>query len=140
MSIPLQSVNNLPLVSHSSTQNFEDKLNISKSSQILVDYLKDQGKSAINASELAKLASNSSSDVPENVSAAADYMLRHPDVFTAIETHDVKGADGLSGYWNFEWSAAGGLNGTTIEAIASMTDVFDRAIKMSAKITETTTE
>lgn len=141
MSTPLQSVgSNTSVVQHSSTQAFEDKLNISKSSQILVDYLKGKGKPAINADELARLASNSTGHVPPEVSAAASYMLGHPDVYTAIETHDVQGADGLSGAWNFEWAAAGGLKGTSIEATANMTDAFDRAIQLSAQVTEVTTE
>ncbi len=119
---------------------FEQKLNISKSSQIVADYLKEKGKSAIHSSELAKLANDTSGAVPREVSAAAQYMLRHPDVFTAIETHDVAGADGLSGVWNFEWAAGGGLNGTAVESIANMQDAFDRAISLSAHVTEVTTE
>ncbi|MEJ5023027.1 hypothetical protein WH297_25365 [Ochrobactrum vermis] len=140
MSITL-SPTNLSLVNqNTSALTFDEKLNISKSSQIMVDYMKEKGKSAINADELAALASNSSGDVPAEVSAAAAYMQRHPDVFTAIETHDVAGADGLSGSWNFEWAAQGGLSGTAIEAIANMEDSFNRAIEKSAKITELTTE
>lgn len=68
-----------------STSSFDDQLNIAKSSQVLVDYLKQQGKSAINADELAQLANNSSGSVPAEVSAAASYMTRHTSVYTAIE-------------------------------------------------------
>ena len=67
-------------------------------------------------------------------------MVRHGDVFAAIETHDVAGEDGLSGIWNLECAAAGGLEGTSVEAIAAMTEVSDRAIGASAKITESKTE
>lgn len=121
------------------TSSFDAKLDIAKSSQILVDYLKDNGKSAINADELSKLAHAPAGGVPDEVSAAAEYMTRHSDVFTAIETHDVAGADNLSGVWNFEWAAQGGLAGTATEAIAKMTDTFDMAIAKSAEITQLTT-
>jgi hypothetical protein len=119
--------------------SFDAKLDIAKSSQILVDYLKDNGKSAINADELSRLANAPADGVSAEVSAAADYMTRHSDVFTAIETHDVPGADNLSGVWNLEWAAQGGLKGTATEAIAKMTDTFDLAIAKSAEITQITT-
>lgn len=122
------------------SSSFDDQLNIAKSSQVLVDYLKQEGKSAINADELAQLANNSTGSVPAEVSAAASYMMRHTSVYTAIETHDVQGKDGLSGVWNFEWAAEGGLDGTSVEAMANMQDVFDRAITKSAEITKLTTE
>lgn len=121
------------------SSNFDAKLDIAKSSQILVDYLKDNGKSAINADELSRLANAPSDSVSEEVAAAADYMTRHSDVFNAIETHDVAGADNLSGVWNLEWAAQGGLAGTSVEAIAKMTDTFDMAIAKSAEITQITT-
>jgi len=140
MTAPTQAVGNNAFVEDRSFQNFEQKLNISKSSQILVDYLKGKGQSAINSNELKQLAQDTSGNVPADVSAAAQYMLNHQDVFTAIETHDVAGADGLSGSWNFEWAAEGGLNGTSTEAIANMQDAFDRAIGLSSKVTEITTE
>lgn len=121
------------------SSNFDAKLDIAKSSQILVDYLKDNGKSAINADELSRLANAPADSVSEEVAAAADYMTRHSDVFTAIETHDVAGADNLSGVWNLDWAAQGGLAGTSVEAIAKMTDTFDMAIAKSAEITQITT-
>ena len=140
MSITLSPTNINAVAQNSPSLTFEEKLSISKSSQILVDYLKEKGKSAINEDELSALANNTSGDVPADVSAAAAYMLRHPDVYMAIETHDVAGADGLSGSWNFEWAADGGLAGTSTEAITNMEEAFDRAIEKSAKITELTTE
>lgn len=75
-------------------------------------------------------------NVPVEVSDAARYMQLHPDVYSAIETHDVAGADTLSGVWNFDWAASGGLKGTSTEAIARMQDVFDMAIAKSSQITE----
>lgn len=140
MSITVPPPGLTPPAPKSSASNFEDTLNIAKSSQILADYMKQKGQTAITADELYKLANNSTGDVPADVSAAAAYMTRHPDVYTAIETHDVPGADGLSGFWNFEWAANGGLSGTSTDAIAKMTDAFDRAIKKSAVITEITTD
>lgn len=125
--------------SHASTQ-FEQYLDSAKSSQILVDYLKDKGKKAINLNGLKNLAENKSGDVPKDVSAAAAYMVRHEAIFTAIETNDVARADGLSGVWNFEWAAKGGMTGTAEEALARMSDVFDRSIAMSAEVTKVTTE
>lgn len=139
MSITLSSTNINAAVQNSPSLTFDEKLNISKSSKILADHLKGKGKSAINGDEIAQLASNASGDVPADVQAAAAYMMRHPDVFTEIEIHDVAGADNLSGSWNFDWAAEGGLSGTSTEAIANMQDAFDRAIEKSAKITELTT-
>ncbi|MFJ3526269.1 hypothetical protein ACIPO9_27660 [Pseudomonas sp. NPDC090203] len=130
---------NQPSSQKSSTTAFDDKLNIAKSSNIIADYMKQNGKGAITSQDLAKLASDTSGKVPADVSSAAQYMQRHPDVFTAIETHDVAGADNLSGVWNFEWAASGGLNGTATDAIAKMQDTFDLAIAKSAQITELTT-
>lgn len=130
---------NQPSSQKSSTTAFDDKLNIAKSSKIIADYMKQNGKGAITSQDLAKLASDTSGKVPADVSSAAQYMQRHPDVFTAIETHDVAGADNLSGVWNFDWAANGGLNGTATDAIAKMQDTFDLAIAKSAQITELTT-
>jgi hypothetical protein len=130
---------NQPSSQKSSTTAFDDKLNIAKSSKIIADYMKQNGKGAITSQDLAKLAGDTSGKVPADVSSAAQYMQRHPDVFTAIETHDVAGADNLSGVWNFEWAASGGLNGTATDAIAKMQDTFDLAIAKSAQITELTT-
>ncbi|UVH50927.1 hypothetical protein P0D91_09205 [Pseudomonas sp. CBSPBW29] len=128
-----------PTTQKASTSVFDDKLNISKSSKVIADYMRQSGKSAITKQELSQLASNASGNVPADVSAAAQYMERHPDVFTAIETHDVAGADNLSGVWNFDWAANGGLNGTATDAIAKMQDTFDFAIAKSAQITEIST-
>ena len=118
---------------------FDSSLDSAKSSKVIADYMRKTGKSAITKQELDKLADNPSGTVPKDVSEAAKYMQRHPDVFTAIETHDVPGADNLSGVWNFDWAANGGLKGTPTDAIARMQDVFDVAIEKSAKITEVTT-
>ncbi|MGE7994129.1 hypothetical protein ACQKPE_24550 [Pseudomonas sp. NPDC089554] len=128
-----------PNTPSSSTSSFNSSLDSAKSSKAIADYMRQNGKSAITKQELDKLADNASGNVPKDVSDAAKYMQRHPDVFTAIETHDVAGADNLSGVWNFDWAASGGLKGTPTDAIAKMQDTFDLAIEKSAKITEVTT-
>lgn len=128
-----------PTGQNNTTSIFDNKLNIAKSSQIIADYMRQTGKSAITGKELSQLANDTSGKVSADVKDAASYMQRHPSVFTAIETHDVPGADDLSGVWNFDWAAKGGLNGTPTDAIARMQDVFDFAIEKSAKITQITT-
>ncbi|MGZ9706953.1 hypothetical protein ACXX81_13125 [Pseudomonas sp. GNP013] len=128
-----------PANQSSSTPSFDDKLNIAKSSKIIADYMRQTGKGAITGQELAQLARDNSGKTPADVASAADYMQRHPDVFRAIETHDVAHEDNLSGVWNFDWAANGGLNGTATDAIAKMQDTFDLAIAKSAKITELST-
>ncbi|MFB4391403.1 MULTISPECIES: hypothetical protein [unclassified Pseudomonas] len=135
----IPAVGGRPNTPSSSTSNFNSSLDSAKSSKVIADYMRQNGKSAINKQELDKLADNASGNVPKDVSDAAKYMQRHPDVFTAIETHDVAGADNLSGVWNFDWAANDGLKGTSTDAIAKMQDTFDLAIEKSAKITEITT-
>lgn len=139
MSTTVSPTGGKPTPQNASTSVFDDKLNIAKSSKIVADYMRKNGKSAITGQELTQLANNTSGKVPTDVADAAKYMQRHPDVFTAIETHDVAGADNLSGVWNFDWAANGGLNGTPTDAIAKMQDTFDLAIAKSAQITEITT-
>ncbi|MDB6454395.1 hypothetical protein [Falsirhodobacter sp. 20TX0035] len=140
MSISLPASGTPTVGSDSQNAQFEANLNIAKSSQIISSYMNETGQGAITKDGLQALADNPGGDVSSEVSAAASYMIRHEDVFTAIETHDVAGADNLSGTWNFDWAAKGGLDGTAISAIASMEDAFDRAIGKSAQITELTTE
>jgi hypothetical protein len=139
MSTPITPAGGSTSTPKSSTSAFDAKLDIARSSKIVADYMRQTGKSAITLQELAKVADNTSGKVPAEVSDAAKYLQRHPDVFTAIETHDVAGVDNLSGVWNFDWAANGGLKGTATEAIAKMQDTFDLAIAKSAQITEITT-
>lgn len=139
MSINVPPAGSGPINQKASTSAFDDKLSIAKSSKTVADYMRQNGKSAISQQELSQLANNTSGKVPADVSDAAKYMERHPDVFTAIETHDVAGVDNFSGVWNFDWAASGGLKGTATEAIAKMQDTFDLAIAKSAQITEITT-
>ena len=60
-----------PTTQKASTSVFDDKLNISKSSKVIADYMRQSGKSAITKQELSQLASNASGKVPADVSAAA---------------------------------------------------------------------
>ena len=76
---PAGSGANTPKASPSA---FDDKLNIAKSSKVIADYMRQTGKSAITKQELTQLANNASGKVPAEVSDAAKYMERHPDVFT----------------------------------------------------------
>lgn len=133
----VSATGNNPASQSFSASSFEDQLTASKSSKILADYVKNHG-GAVWKSDLQKLANNASGDTSPEVSAAASYMLGHPDVYTAIETLDNPNADGLSGHWNFQDAADGALGSTG--AIADLKDVFDRAIKSSAEITKLTTE
>ncbi|MGY2290924.1 hypothetical protein ACW9H6_13840 [Pseudomonas sp. SDO528_S397] len=130
---------NGPSTPKPTSQAFDAKLDTAKSSKTIADYMRQKGKSAITKQELTQLANDTSGKVPKDVIDAARYMERNPDVFTAIETHDVAGADNLSGVWNFDWAASGGLNGTPTDAIAKMQETFDFAIAKSAKITEIST-
>ena len=139
MSTTVSPTGGNPNTQNSSTSAFDAKLDIAKSSKTIADYMRQNGKSAITGREISQLANDTSGKVPADVVEAAKYMQRHPDVFTAIETHDVAGADDLSGVWNLDWAASGGLKGTPTEAIAKMQDTFDFAIAKSAQITEITT-
>lgn len=139
MSTSVSPTGGNPSTPNSPTSLFDAKLDIAKSAQTIADYLRQNGKSPITGQDVAKLAHDTSGKVPADVGDAARYLQRHPDVFTAIEKHDVAGADDLSGVWNFDWAASGGLKGTPTEAIAKMQDTFDYPIATSAQITEITT-
>ncbi|WP_268801002.1 hypothetical protein [Pseudomonas huanghezhanensis] len=139
MSTTVTPAGGTPNNQRSSSSAFDARLDIAKSSKVVADYMRQTGKSAITLQDLTKLADNESGKVPADVSESAKYLQRHPDVFAAIETHDVAGTDNLSGVWNFDWAANGGLKGTATEAIAKMQDTFDLAIAKSAQITEITT-
>jgi hypothetical protein len=125
---------------NTSSSTYNDKLDIASSTKTLADYMRQTGKGAITKQEITALANDTSGKVPAEVKEAAKYIDRHPDVFAAIETHDVATVDNLSGVWNLDWAASGGLKGTATEAIAKMQDTFDMAIAKSAQITEITTQ
>lgn len=135
-----------PNMPSSGSSAFDSKLDIAKSSKIVADYMRQTGAGAIGSWDIARLASDTSGSTPKEVVDAAKYMQRHPDVFTAIETHDAPQQDGFSGIWNLDWAADGGLagsdverNANTNEAIARMEEVFNYAIEKSSVITEIST-
>jgi hypothetical protein len=76
----------------------------------LSNYMSQNGIASLDPDQLYKLANNPPAGTPPDVSAAASYMLQNPDVYKQIETHDVAGADGVSGVSNFQWAAQGGLD------------------------------
>ncbi|RKE40035.1 hypothetical protein B0G76_6496 [Paraburkholderia sp. BL23I1N1] len=76
----------------------------------LSSYMSQNGISSLDPDQLYQLANNPPAGTPPDVSAAASYMLQNPDVYKQIETHDVSGADGISGVGNFQWAAQGGLD------------------------------
>lgn len=78
----------------------------------LASYMNQNGIKSLDPNQLYQLANNPPAGTPPDVSAAASYMLQNPDVYKQIETHDVSGADGVSGVGNFQWAAQGGLDQT----------------------------
>ncbi|WCM87877.1 hypothetical protein [Acidovorax sp. NCPPB 3576] len=52
-----------------------------------------------------------SGTAPPKVAEAAKFMLQNPDIYKAIETHDVPGADGKSGVGNLLAAARGEVPG-----------------------------
>jgi hypothetical protein len=87
----------------------------------LVDHMHANGLQILTLNDLAKLASNASGEVSPEVSSAAKFMLKHPDIFAAIETHDCPGRDGISGVSNFEFAAQGGLERVAANATQGST-------------------
>ena len=73
----------------------------------LAAYMNEKGMGAINVNQLYDISSNKAGNVPEDVQKAAGFMLKHPEIYKAIETSDVSGADGISGVNNFETAAQG---------------------------------
>jgi hypothetical protein len=79
---------------------------------------------------------STSKDVPPKVAEAATFMLNNPQVFKAIETHDVAGADGKSGIGNFQAAARGEVPGVKgAEAGEAKNDVADLLREMLQAIT-----
>ncbi|AIO69766.1 hypothetical protein DM82_4958 [Burkholderia oklahomensis] len=90
----------------------------------LGSYMSQNGLGTVDPDKLYQLAMNPSSGTPDDVSKAAKFMLDHPAIYQKLETHDVAGADGISGVGNFQWAAQGGLDSasTAPTADASATD------------------
>lgn len=75
----------------------------------LASYMAQNNIGSLNPNQLYELAYNPPATASPTVSAAAKWMLQHPNTFNKIETHDVPGADGIAGANDFEWEAQGGL-------------------------------
>ena len=84
-------------------------------------YMTDKGLGTLDTGELRNLAAGNQADglgqCPPGVQAAAKFLLAGPKAadgsgesarWEAVETHDVAGADGLSGLGNFQAMAAHG--------------------------------
>ena len=76
----------------------------------LAAYMHQHGTGPLDPNALYQLAYRPSAGTPSDVSEAAKYMLSHPDTYKRVETHDVAGADGISGIGNLQWAAQGGLD------------------------------
>ena len=87
----------------------ESHTNSQSASGALAAYMSEHGISSLDPSRLYQLAKKPPEGTPPEVSNAASYMLKHSHVYNQIETHDVKGSDGVSGISNFQWAAQGGL-------------------------------
>ncbi|RDV00452.1 hypothetical protein [Trinickia dinghuensis] len=72
--------------------------------------MRDQGNWTVDPNKLYQMAYNPSAGTTPEDSAAAKFMLSHPDTYNQIETHDVAGADGIAGVNDFDWAAQGGLD------------------------------
>ncbi|QJP69940.1 hypothetical protein [Burkholderia glumae] len=73
-------------------------------------YMQQNGIDPITPNQLYQLAMNPPAGTPPDVSKAAAFMLQNPDVFQAIETHDVASTDGKAGIGDMQWAAQGGLD------------------------------
>lgn len=72
-------------------------------------YMQANNVTVEDPNELYELAVNANGNTPQTDQEAAEFMLQNPGMYEQIETHDVPGADGLSGIGNFQWAAQGGL-------------------------------
>ncbi|WP_449306296.1 phage tail tip lysozyme [Paraburkholderia humisilvae] len=86
-----------------------DPLEAQAAAGALASYMSQNNIGALDPNALYQLANNPPPNMPPGVSEAANYMLENPDIYEQIETHDVAGADGISGIGNFQWAAEGGL-------------------------------
>jgi hypothetical protein len=75
----------------------------------LASYMSQHNIGALDENTLYQLSVNPDQGTPQAVSLAATFMLQNPKIYQQIETHDVAGADGISGIGNFQWASEGGL-------------------------------
>ncbi|WP_414440824.1 hypothetical protein [Burkholderia sp. 22PA0106] len=76
----------------------------------LASYMSQNNIGSMDPNALYQLAQNPPAGTPPDVQNAAKFMLQNPDVFKAIETHDVAGADGVAGQGDMQWAAQGGAD------------------------------
>lgn len=86
------------------------QMNAQSASGAIAACMHEQGTWTVDPNKLYQMAYNPSAGTTPEDSAAAKYMLSHPDTFNQIETHDVAGADGIAGVNDFDWAAQGGLD------------------------------
>ncbi len=76
----------------------------------LEQYMQRNGIDTVTPNQLSQLARNTAGDTPAQVSGAASFLLRNPDIYALLETHDVPGCDGISGASNLGFAARGGYD------------------------------
>jgi hypothetical protein len=111
-------------------------MNGQKAAGVLAEHMSRHPQTRLmTPDQLYKLST--SSNVPPRVAEAAKFMLKNPQVFKAIETHDVAGADGKSGIGNLRAAARGevpGVNGAGASeaknGVADLLQQMMRAITM----------
>jgi hypothetical protein len=74
-------------------------------SRTMADYMGSNGIDAVNMNDLYKMAADPKS--PPKLAAAAEFFIKRPEAYKAVETNDVKGVDGRSGLANFKNAADG---------------------------------
>jgi hypothetical protein len=73
----------------------------------LAAYMRTDNVGTVDMNQLYAIAHNSDRQTSKDVSDAAAFMLKNPDMYRKIETNDVSGVDGISGLGNFENMAMG---------------------------------
>ncbi|PLZ00049.1 hypothetical protein CY652_23085 [Burkholderia sp. WAC0059] len=91
------------------------QLNAQSSAGALASYMSQNGGQAMTPDQLYNLslgnpAQSGGSTPSPGVQQAAQWMLKHPQAYEQIETHDVPGADGIAGLNDMQWAAEGGLS------------------------------
>jgi len=75
----------------------------------LAAFMNQHAIGTVTPSKLYQLAYNPPAGTPSTVSKAAKFMLANPDAYNRVETHDVRGSDGIAGVNDLDWAAEGRL-------------------------------
>ncbi|HVW50436.1 MAG TPA: hypothetical protein VHC91_08510 [Trinickia sp.] len=75
----------------------------------LAAFMNQHAIGTVTPSKLYQLAFNPPAGTPPTVSKAAKSLLANPDAYNRVETHDVRGSDGIAGVNDLDWAAEGGL-------------------------------